>query len=192
MGVGVDDHPLHAELGHRPLDLLGGGGRILRRAGGQGGEAVRIGGDFLGDPVVGEGGESHRLVAVHHLHAGAREGQDLHVDARGVHVGDALLAHVGHALADEGGAGAGALQVEAPQAVEARVVQPSLVEDLAVDLEHLRRAESLLGGDALVRRLAGLGAFFDADGLQDGHARVPHCWVGWGLAGKGRQVQARD
>ncbi len=170
VGVGVDDNPLQAELGHRPLDLLGGGGRVLGRAGGQGGEAGGVGGDLLGDPVVGEGGEADRLVAVHHLHARSGQRQDLHVDAALVHVAQALLAHVGHALADEGGPGAGALQVEAPQAVEARIVKPALVEDAAVDLEHFRRAEGLLGGDALVGRLAGLGVFDDADRLQGGHA----------------------
>ncbi len=169
VGVGADDHALQPQLGHPPLDLLGGGGRVLGRAGGEGGEAVRALGDLLGDPVVGEGGEAYRLVLVHDLHARRGQRQDLHVDARGVHVGEALIAHIGHAVADEGGAGAGAAQIEAPKALEAGIVHPLLIEQLGVDLEHLRRAEGLLGGDALVGRLARHLAGHNSDRLQIRH-----------------------
>ena len=141
--------PRRPSLRTRALDFLRGGLRILWCGGRQSDETRRVFADGLGQLVVAGGGEGIGGGRVEHLHAGRGQRQHLHVDAAGIHVGDAVRRQVLQAIDDETRAFAGALEIEAPQAAESRVVV-AVGQQLAEQGDLVARRERFLGGDALV------------------------------------------
>ena len=133
----------------RAVDFLRGGLRILRRDGGEAGVTRRVLADGVGELVVAGGGQRIGRGGVEHLHAGRGEHQHLHVDAAGVHVGDAIRAQVLQPIDDEARAFAGAVEVEAPQAPEAGIVV-AVGQQLAEQLDLVARGPGFFGGDAFV------------------------------------------
>jgi hypothetical protein len=149
VGVRVDDHTLEAEA-RAAFDLLGRRGRVLRCDGGQAGEAVRMAPAGFREPVVGQRGHGHRPVGGEHLRAGCGQGDDLPVDARGVHVGEAVLAEVLEAFGDGPGPLAAVPGVEADQADESRIQVGSGVEHVPPQRHQLGWREGFLGRDVQI------------------------------------------
>ena len=95
----MDHRALEAELGHRALELVGGGLRIGRGQHGEALEPVGVRADDLVQPVVGAARERHRGLGVEALRGGRAVRQHLHVDAGLVHLLQAQLAEVVQPLA---------------------------------------------------------------------------------------------
>ena len=77
---------LHAELGHRALELVGRRLGIVRRQRREGGEALRIGGAGRREPVVDAANERRRAVGRQLLRRRRAVRDHLHVDADLVHL----------------------------------------------------------------------------------------------------------
>ncbi len=71
---------------HGTLHFLRRARRILRREGGEPGEAAGMARDRLGQFVIGGLGDAGRRIRVEHLHAGRGQRQYVHRDIVGVHV----------------------------------------------------------------------------------------------------------
>ena len=56
--------------------------------------------DSFIEPVIGAASQPHRGFPVHLLHARIGVGQHLHIDAGGIHLGDAALTDIVEALGD--------------------------------------------------------------------------------------------
>ncbi len=151
MGVRVDHGALEAELGHRALEFFGGFLRILRCDRGDAGESCGVLGDGRCELVVAGSCDRDRGGAVEDLHSGTGQRQYLHVDAGRIHVLYTTLIEKLQLLDNRPRPVARAVQVEAPQAVEARVIECSRGEQLAIQGQQLGRGEGFLGRDALVR-----------------------------------------
>ncbi len=90
----VDERSLEAELPDGPGQLVGRRVRVGGRQRREGGEAVRMGRDGLGHPVVERLRHGNGSLGAAVLQAGLHRGQDLHVDPLCVHLGDPALAQV--------------------------------------------------------------------------------------------------
>jgi hypothetical protein len=101
--------------------------------------------------VVGADGQRVRDVGLEDLHARSGQGENLHVDARGIHGGNALLAEIREALNQR----VGAAEVAAPLHLEARIVEGLAFEKLAIAFDHFLRHPRLFGRDALVGHFRG-------------------------------------
>src|SRR5580704_9276634 len=81
-------------LAHAPLELSGGLLRLTGRQYGKAADALWIFLDRGGEEIVGVADDGRRVGLVELLDARRGERHDLHVDARRVHGGDALVAEV--------------------------------------------------------------------------------------------------
>ncbi|MNE23354.1 hypothetical protein D3C80_1166060 [compost metagenome] len=156
LGVGIDDHPVQAQLRDAPLDLFRRGFGILGRTGGQPGVARGMAPDRVRQPVVGVGGKTHGLVPGHRLDARRGQGQDSHVHPRRVHMRQTAVVHIRQTVPDMAAAGAVGAEIEAPHAVEPDVVDGPGLDQQAIPLQHLRRTEGFLGRDAPIGNRRGL------------------------------------
>ncbi len=93
VGVGVDDHALHAQ-GPAPLYLLCRTGRGLGRDDGHAREAIGMAAARLGQLIVGGDRQGAACFRVKHLHPRGRQHQQLFVDPHGIHVPDPPLSQV--------------------------------------------------------------------------------------------------
>ncbi len=91
-------------------------------------------------------------VALHHLHARCGEEQQLHVDAAGVHVSDTAFVDALNLFQEHARALGLARAVEAPQAVESRIVELASCDDAHDLLDQLGRRPGFLGRYTLVSR----------------------------------------
>ena len=98
--VGIDDRADEAEV-LAPLQFGGGVPGVLRCDGGEGAEAVGVllAGD--GQLIVGQRGHRDRPVGRERIRTRRADRQDLAVDARGVHVGQASLPEIRQSFAHE-------------------------------------------------------------------------------------------
>ena len=97
--------PLKAKLAQAALELGDRERRHVQRQGAEPDEARGMRGDRLGDPVVGGAREPQARLRVGPFEALMHEAraQHLHVDAHGVHLGDAVV-EVAHAAEHHAGA----------------------------------------------------------------------------------------
>ena len=116
LGESVDEDAPEAEVLHATLQLLAGVVGILQRQRGETLEARGVLGDLARHQIIGAHGDVDGLGAVgNRLHRGGVEGQEHHLHAPGVHLGDALLLEVQQAGARlrpqmQGHEGAGIVQ----------------------------------------------------------------------------------
>ena len=94
VGEAVDHRALKAEGGHGPIELGGGGFGIGRWQRGEGGEAVGVERDGLGQAVVGAASHPDGGLGVKPLDRWCAVREDLDVDAGGVHVLEPRLSDV--------------------------------------------------------------------------------------------------
>ncbi len=151
-GVGVQDRAFQTQLADTPLELLRAFPRILRRHCRKSRVTVGVLLDGFRQLIVAGDRNRHRGRGVEHLHTGGGERQDLLVDAARVHVVKAGLTELLQALDDELRPRTLATEVEAPQALETRVVERILGQHAAVEIQHLTRRPRLLGRDSQVAR----------------------------------------
>lgn len=98
----VDHGAAKTESSHRSLQFGRRSLRIAHRQRGESGEPMRMCRNDFGQIVVGLTNHIHGLSCRQRFGAGHRVGQHLHVDARGVHVGEAACAKVFQLVLDSG------------------------------------------------------------------------------------------
>jgi hypothetical protein len=111
--------PLQAELATAALDFLRGGLRILRRGGGEAECSASGTCGWRGQFVVARGASALAVAASNTCTPGEVSDQHLHVDAARSPCRRCARAEVLQALDDETRALARAVEIEAPQALEA-------------------------------------------------------------------------
>ena len=141
---------MHVQLVHAALDFFGGCGWVLWRDRDHAHQAIGVATHGRRQDVVGHRRKRHRRVFVHDLHAGRGQADDLHIHARFVHVLQAQIVQIDQTTHDVLRPFAGAAHVKTHQVLEAHI-HIALGQDLVVDLQHLRRAKRLLGGNAAIR-----------------------------------------
>ena len=151
--------------------------RILRRDRREPGKAGRMSADRFGEFVVEPRRQRRRQVGVENLHPGGGQGDDLLIDARRVHVGEAAVADVLDAPQQRLRAVAGAGE-KAPQAVKARIVDRLRLELTLIEIDEFGRRPGLLGRDAAIT-----GRFLD-DGGSCGGARARGHGSSWRCGGR--------
>ena len=95
VGKAVDHRALEATARHRALELVRSGLGIGRRQCGEFREPVRARAARLVEEIVGLAREFDRGLGLEHLRSRLYMRQDLDIDARLVHLGDAPLADIG-------------------------------------------------------------------------------------------------
>ena len=90
----VDQGTAEPEVTHGPLQLIGGRLWAPHRQVGEGSEPIRMCGDRLPDYVVHVARQPDSFGAVQQIGAGSRCGENLHRNARLIHVGEASSANV--------------------------------------------------------------------------------------------------
>ena len=148
--MGVEDHRVQPQRADAALDFLGRGGRILRGDGRHAREPVREAGDGGGEFVIAGPRQRGAGRGIEDMGPGGGQGEDLHIDTGGVHVGDAPFVQPLQPLDDRAGARARAAQVEAPHGVEADVIDALARQHVPVLAQHVGGREGLLGRDAPV------------------------------------------
>jgi hypothetical protein len=123
IGVRIDDGASKPEARDRPFELLGSGLRRLRRNGRERRKAVRMLAHGLTHLIVACRCKRDRGFGIEQLHPGRGEEKKLHVYSGGIHVADAPLANVQHALAHGNAAFARSKPIVAPQTLEARIIR---------------------------------------------------------------------
>jgi hypothetical protein len=147
--VRVGDHPAHAESGDGAFQLGDRRVGVLPGDGGERGEPVGVVAHGLRGHVVGERRHRPGGRGIQDVRARRGERDDLVVDARCGHVGQALGAEVGQPAHHGARPLRRAAEVETPQALEALVALP-VPQQAPVELQQLGRGERLLGGDPSV------------------------------------------
>jgi hypothetical protein len=131
--MAVDVRALETELPDAAIKLLCRLVWRLDRQGGEASKALRVTLDRLGEEVVGIAGARYGVNRLNLLDARRIERKNLHIDAGGIHLGNALVAYLKQSLDDQ-------------SAIRPRIFE-TVNEALARALGKCRRYEVFFDGD---------------------------------------------